>query len=242
MTTEGRMRYMGKIYELTSGDVDNIIESIIQNNGEIKEWADKDKQVIKAALESIFYSDDMEKDEDIYQSYEQQYYGTGKKAGLYFKDTDTHICVRDIVLEFIKIIFSPNVWSEIVRTYCELKKAGSSVPNVGAIVDLISKIKKIITHNVIKLTEEKLCFYLQIITHFREHNTVNVDEILEWLPEKECCWCSAVLECEFREDTHCLLKSKENCSEIVQTRLNEMVDSKVLMENVSQKGEYKINY
>lgn len=237
------MHHLGKIYELTGGDVDEIIEDIIQNNEEIKAWCDRDEKV-KLMLSSIFYDNNMKNEENVYQNYGQQYYGTGKKAGLYFRDTDIHICARDIVLEFIKIIFSLDVWRMIQEAYCTLKGIEEHSINVGAIIDLIARIKKAITNNVIKLTEEKMCFYLQIITHFREHETVSVEEILEWLPEAEheCCWCSAILKCEFRQDTHCMLKRKNNHHEIVQNKLDEMVDLRVLMENISRKGEYRINY
>lgn len=234
---------MGKIYELTTKDIEDIIEDIIQNNEEIKEWCDRNKQV-KSALTSIFYVDDMKNEENIYQNYENQYYGTGKKASLYLKNTNVHICARDIVLEFIKIIFSHKVWRVIWESYCALKGIEVDMFSVGAVIDLIMEIKKIITNNVIKLTEEKLCFYLQIITHYREHKTVKIEEILEWLPEeeKECCWGSSVLECDFRENMCCVLKCKENYYTIVQKKLNEMVELRVLMENVNQKDEYKANY
>ena len=234
---------MGKIYELTRDDVDDIIAGIVENNDNIKTWCEKDGQV-KEALESIFYADDMHNVEDVYQQYEQQYYGTGNRAGMYFRDSDKHICARDIVLEFIKIIFSTRVWDTIREGYCAVKGIKEDSLNVGDIFYLIAKIKETITKNVIKLAEEKLCFYLEIITHFREHKTVKIDEILDWLPkaEEECAWSLTVLKCEFRENKQCQLKCKENYCEIVQNKLNQMVESRVLMRNIGQEDQYKINY
>lgn len=234
---------MGKIYELTSEDVDDIIADIIENNEDIKKYCDKDVQV-KEALESIFYADDMNNVEDVYQQYDQQYYGTGKRAGMYFRDTDKHICARDIVVDFITIIFSPKTWNTIKKGYCALKGIEGESLNVGDIIYLLTKIKEAITKNVIKLTEEKLCFYLEIITHFGEHKTISVEELLEWLPEaeKECAWCQTVLKCEFRENTLCKLKCKKDYHNIVQSKLDQMVELRVLMQNIGQKDQYKINY
>lgn len=234
---------MGKIYELTREDIDGIITNIIKNNKDIKEYCDKDGQV-KEALESIFYTDDMNNVEEVYQQYEQQYYGTGKKAGLYFRDTDKHICARDIVVDFIKIIFSTEIWNTIKKIYCEAKGMEGTPLDVSEIIYLIAKIKETITKNVIKLEEEKLCFYLKFITNFREHKTVKVDEILDWLPkaEEECAWNLTVLKCEFRENSQCKLKCKKDYNNIVQSKLNQMVESRVLMKNIGQDDQYKINY
>lgn len=233
---------MGKIYELTREDIDGIIAGVIKNNEDIKEYCDKDGQV-KEALESIFYVDDMNNVEDVYQQFEQQYYGTGKKASFYFRDTDKHICARDIVVDFIKIIFSTEIWNTIKKIYCEAKGIEGTPLDVSEIIYLIAKIKETITKNVIKLTEEKFCFYLEIITHFGEHKTVSVEEMLEWLPEaeKECAWCQTILKCEFRENTQCKLKCKKDYHNIVQSKLNQMVESRVLMRNLGQ-DQYKINY
>ncbi len=234
---------MGQIYELTGEDIDDIIDDIVQHNEEIKAWYDEEERV-RVALLSIFYDDSLKNEETVFLKEEHQYYGTGKRAGMYFRDMDIHICARDIVLEFIKIIFTSEVWRAIREAYCVMKGIEGNAFDVGAAVDLIVRLKRAISDNVIKLTEEKLCFYLQFITHFREHRAVGVEELLEWLPEakKECCWCLAVLKCEFREDTQCMLKCRENCREIVQKKLRDMVDLKVLMENISQKGQYRINY
>lgn len=234
---------MGKIYELTREDIDDIITDVIKNNKDIKEYCDKDGQV-KEALESIFYDDDINNVEDVYQQYEQQYYGTGKKASFYFRDTDKHICARDIVVDFIKIIFSTEIWNTIKKIYCEAKGIKGTSLDVSEIIYLIAKIKETISKNIIKLEEDKLCFYLEIITHFREHKTVEVDEILEWLPKaaEECAWNLTVSECKYRRNMHCQLKCEENYCEIVQNKLNEMVESRVLMKNIGHEDQYKINY
>lgn len=232
---------MGKIYELTGEDIDKLINNIVENNEDIRRWCNEDEQV-KEALVSIFVDDDTQDEESIYQNNEQQYYGTGKKAGLYIRDTNIHICAKDIVLEFVKIIFSPSTWKVVCEIYCDQRKINEI--NAGDILRLIAKVKKAISDNVIKLTEEKMCFYLQMVTHFREHTTVSVKEILEWLPEseKECSWCLAVSECEFRKNKQCLIKGKENYEKIVREKLNEMVDLRVLTRDKTQKDEYKINY
>lgn len=230
---------MGKIYELTGRDVDKIINSIVENNEDIKRWCKEDKQV-KPALADIFVDDDIQYEKDSYQGNEQQYYGLGKRAELYVRDTDIHICVKDIVLEFIKIIFLPDTWMVVREIYCA--QAGIKELNTSVIIKLIARIKKAITENIIKLTEEKFCFYLQIITHFRERKSFNVGEILDWLPEEgqECSWCSAISECEFRRDTKCLLKNKENYEKIVLDKLDEMIGIGVLKGD--QETGYRINF
>lgn len=232
---------MGKIYELTGEDIDNIINGIFENNEDLKRWCNEDEHV-KAALLGVFVDDDIQNEEDSYQKREHQYYGTGMKAGLYLRNTDIHICAKDIVLDFIKLIFSPSTWKVVREIYCAQK--GIEQISTGDVINLISNIKKAITSNVIKLTEEKLCFYLQMITHFREHKTVTIEEILEWLPKarKECSWCSAVSECDFREKNRCLIKTCENYEKIVQDILDEMVNLRVLTREKAQKVEYKINY
>lgn len=230
---------MGKIYELNDEDIDKIINNIVESNEDIKRWCNEDEQV-KAALVSIFVDDDTQDEESIYQNNEQQYYGTGKKAGLYVRDTDIHICVQDIALEFIKIIFSPDAWNVVREIYCARK--GISEFNASVIIKLIARIKNAITDNVVKLTEEKFCFYLQIITHFKEHKIFSVKELLEWLPEvgKTCSWCSTISECDFRKDSQCLLKNKENYEKTVRDELDEMIRIGILKDN--QETGYRINF
>lgn len=237
---------MGKTYELTGGDIDDIIKNIVEDNEDIKRWCDEDERV-KSALVGILVDDDIqnEKDshqnnEDSHQNNEQQFYGLGKRAGLYVRDTDIHICVKDIALEFIKIIFSPDTWEVARDIYCA--QTGVKEFNAGAMIKLIARIKDAITDNIIKLTEEKFCFYLQIITHFRERDSFNVEEILEWLPEvgEECSWCLTISECGFRNESQCLLKSGENYEKTVRDMLDDMIRIGILKDN--QETGYKINF
>lgn len=230
---------MGKTYELTGEDIDNIINDIVENNEDIKRWCNEDEQV-KTALVGVFVDNDIQDERDFHQNNEQQYYGLGKKAGWYIRDTDIHISVKDIALEFIKIIFSLDTWKVVREFYCA--KTGIKDLNASVIIKLIARIKNAITDNIIKLTEEKFCFYLQIITHFRERETFNAKEILEWLPEvgEECSWCSTISECEFREDSQCLLKSREDYEKTVRDELDEMIKIGILKDN--QETEYKINF
>ena len=230
---------MGKTYDLTGGDIDKVINEIVEKNEDIKRCCNEDAQV-KAALVDIFVDNDIQDERDFHQNNEQQYYGLGKKAGLYVRDTDIHISVKDIALEFVKIIFSPDAWKVVRDLYCA--KTGIKDLNASVIIKLIARIKSAITDNIIKLTDEKFCFYLQIITHFRERGSFNVEEILEWLPEvgKECCWCSTISDCEFRKDSKCILKNRENYEKYVRDELDEMIRIGILKDN--QDTGYKINF
>ncbi|MCM1327362.1 MAG: hypothetical protein NC249_12170 [Lachnoclostridium sp.] len=234
---------MGQIYEMTNEDINEIIDEFLQDNSELQEWVQIDERV-REQIESIFYESDVENTENIHQDCGRNYYVTGKRASLYRRDSAVHICAKAMALDFLKIVFSPSVWDLIKGAYCNIKGIDDKKINAVDVIMLIGQIKQIVTQNVVKLQGEEFCFYLQMITHFREHQDVDVKDILDWLPEGEgeCRWSAVNLECDFRKKGNCILKKQADYEALVRRVLNAMVKERVLTNNMHQRDKYKINY
>lgn len=234
---------MGQIYDMTNEDINEIIDEFLQDNSELQEWVEIDERVLEQ-IESIFYESAVENIENIHQDRGRNYYVTGTRASLYPRDSAIHICAKAMALDFLKIVFSPSTWNLIKVGYCNIKGIDNNEINAADVIVLIGKIKQIVTQNVVKLQGEEFCFYLQIITHFREHQDVDVQDILAWLPEgeRECSWSAVDLECDFREKGNCILKEQADSEALVRRVLNAMVKERVLTNNMHQKDKYKINY
>ena len=233
---------MGEIIELNSADINEIIDEISENNDDLADWNQKDER-IRDELLNIFYGNDNGEDEKSYPNFERGHYGTGKRASLYIKDSRKHICAKNIVLDFIKIIFTPSTWKCVKAIYCGITGIHEHDLNIGNIIVLIDKIKKAITNNIVKLEKESFCFYLKMVTNFREHSPVTLEELLEWLPEdeEECSYSTLEFGCQFRKNEKCTLKGKTNHKKIVSDELHSMVERKILLEYLSEEDKYKIN-
>ena len=234
---------MAQNIELTHEDIEFIIDEIFKNNTELADWSQQDGR-IKEELIGIFYADTNEKEEMNYHNYENEYYGTGKKASLYFRDSRKHICAKSIVLDFIKIIFAPSTWKCVMGSYCMITGKADYKLDTGDVVVLINKIKNMIIENVVNLEKESFCFYLQMITHFKERRSVTLAEMLEWLPEAglECSYSAVEIDCQFRENGLCVLKGKANYNEIVGRELITMSEHKILLKSLNEEDKYRINY
>lgn len=236
---------MGQIIKLYEDDIAEIVDEIIKNNTDFSEWCQEDEN-FREELENIFLDQDDGEKEKNNQKYENKHFIPGmRKAGLYPRNTDTHISAKRIVIDFIKIIFEQAMWGCI--KVCYNKATGSTTgnmitPNEARVI--INKIKDTIKENVIKLEKETFCFYLQMITHFMEHEIVSLDDIVNWLPDedKPCSFPIATVGCPFCKNEQCTLKSKPNYRDIVKGTLDSMVKKGILIPISKQNNSYKINY
>lgn len=234
---------MGKVYDLTYEDITSFIQEVIKNNIDLNNWSQENTDVA-AVLESIFYIRDTDIIGKEFVSDKDGYYGVGSKASLYRIDSKQHICVKSMVLDFIKIFFSPEVWHTIKAIYCKFKNIADENFKVEDIYIIITNLKKAIVNNIVKLTDENFCLYLQMVTHFKEHAPVSIEEMIEWLPDFEagCCWDATDWECRYCVSSKCTLKGKENYAELVKQQLEKMTADKLLLSVLNKDGIYKINY
>ena len=215
------------VFEVSKQYIEQFVDKQIKKNQDFKEF--------RSELIDMLVNNEPQLDGDL-EDEEEWLFEKKEPTQLYIRDSRHHIRIKDLVVDFIENIFTGFllepmlIWFNIVN--------GSGISVVGITGAFILFLKRVIKEYIVKLDDTEFCIYLQVITHFKEHQEFTVEDLKEWLPES-------------RENDCNMPTEKWNCSSKVQGKCQRDKDKleKILQKMVSKNiieylknGLYKIRF
>ena len=204
------------VYEVSKENFEAYLDSQIKEHPEYIDLKPELMQFFDGISDAKCMEDD--ENDELWQ------YLKNDPSQVYIRDTRYHIRLKDTVFDFFQSVFFGGLFDVIFGLYFEEAPIGA----VSASAQFIFFVKRIIKDYVIKLDDKEYAVYIEIIKHYKEHSTVDLHEVEEWIEGEQT---NVLYVPELAESI-----AKKDIKSI----MDGMVEKNVLSK--CNDGSYKINY